>query len=388
MASGSARTRWLVMAAVALLLALLGGGIAFRRALFETPADFIYRRSIATTSDERVRLLASNHAGPGPCLRYPTIRLEDLADLDAALEELVQHGFAAHPEQVTTLVRAWAEEQELSSHAQSPAEEQLAMYRQGAPMEDRLEIALHGAGIRARLEAMDAPVSSESRRDAERVFDAASLGELTAIWKKHDRSLGGYPFSTGDRLVERLSRDRVDALAELVRRRALFDRKFPAALSDLDGATGLLLDAWGDPIVYEPSTESAKVSTSKKSRRPTIERQIDMPKIEQGCDGPPPAHLGILGVLFSAALDEDRLTYPGDFEPLRPGSKGRRIFTPGVLLRAGGVCDGDLLESVAGEPWPDHLAQLRSLLHGGSELEIVLDRGPREYHLIWNVSNP
>jgi hypothetical protein len=386
MTGGGARTRWLLTAALALLLAVLGGGFAFRRAIFENPADLVYRRQMALTTSDRVGMLARNHAGPGPCLRYPTLGPKDLTDLAAALEELVQHGFVPHAQQVTTLVRAWAEEQELSSHTQSRAEEDLAMLREGAGMEDRLAFALHGARIRATLEVLDAPVSPESRRDAEGVFDAASLEELTAIWKKYEHALGGYPFPVGDRLVEQLSRDHVDALAELVRCRALLDRKFPASLSDLDGATGLLLDAWGDPILYEPAAASAKVSTRKKVGKPTIEREIPLPKIAPGCDGPPPARATVPGMFLDSALDDDRrMTYPGDYLPPRPDSKGLRIFRPGVVLTSGGVCDGDILVSVAGEPWPDHLAQLRPLLSSRSEVEVVLDRGPAEYHALWQV---
>jgi hypothetical protein len=135
MASGGARTRWLLVAAVALLLVVLGGVIGFRRAVFANPTEIIDRRREAIPYEEQVRRLAGNHTGPDPCLRYPTLRPEDVSDIDPALDELVmQQGFAAHAEQVMTLVRALAEERELSMHAQSRAEEELAMLRDGAPI--------------------------------------------------------------------------------------------------------------------------------------------------------------------------------------------------------------------------------------------------------------
>ena len=191
------------------------------------------------------------------------------------------------------------------------------------------------------------------------------------------------PFPVGDRLIEQLTRDHVDALAELVRRRALLDRKFPASLSDVDAAADLLVDGWGNPILYEASAASAKLSIRKGRETPTLEREILPPTIERGCDGPPPARATILRDFLDSSLDEDPSTYPGDLEPARPDAKGRRIFHPSVLLLSGGVCDGDLLVSVAGQPWPDHLAQLRSLLGGRSEAEVVLARGPDAYHAIW-----
>jgi hypothetical protein len=348
------------------------------------------------------------HPGAGPCVRYHapgSVSEEELARVSDAFSE---HGLSSR--QVADLAGAflrWGVEREASVHALPEEEEWAQALSEGRPLTERIVFWWKKDQLRKALTLPQEKYFAEGAAALEQLTPA-QREQVRAVWESHPEAL---VISNLLQVLHALrSREAEAGLEVLARAIEEHVRQGAPVPESLDALTGLapeaLRDPWGNDFAYDPeipggvrlfSFGSDGIAGGEGQHADLVRDVVLDPEAAEAAPheadtsaastcAPVPSDSVVSRAEYDGALENlDTVAPTARIVPAFQDGKatGFKLFAiqPGSAFARIGLCDGDVVKTVAGLPLtsPENALEVYSRLKGARAVPIQLRRQGADY---------